>query len=171
MADNYLEKRMADYANGRLSRHCAPKSSGARRPFAGIPYPQHTVLIIGADTAAGADMLRAFAEAGCRVRFTASDKTAGAYLSQNAGGQFYPMNPAEAMRALCDKGERPDTVIVCDGSAPAVPQGTRLIIISESEASVPGSIIIAGSDTAQAARVALMISHPSASMPPQTIRV
>lgn len=164
MADNYLERRMEDYRSGRggSRRLHAPSRSGRLS----LPYPHQYVLVLGGDTPAGRAVLEAFSHSGATVAFTASAD--GAALAQRTGARYYPMTAAEAAADMAARGEGPDVVIVCDGSAPLSEIG-HLIVITGQPADIPGAIVIAGTDLAQAARIALMAAHPASAMPPQTI--
>lgn len=164
MADNYLERRMEDYRSGRggSRRLHAPSRSGRLS----LPYPHQYVLVLGGDTPAGRAVLKAFSHSGATVAFTASAD--GAALAQRTGARYYPMTAAEAAADMAARGEGPDVVIVCDGSAPLSEIG-HLIVITGQPADIPGAIVIAGTDLAQAARIALMAAHPASAMPPQTI--
>lgn len=164
MADNYLERRMEDYRSGRggSRRLHAPSRSGRLS----LPYPHQYVLVLGGDTPGGRAVLEAFSHSGATVAFTASAD--GAALAQRTGARYYPMTAAEAAADMAARGEGPDVVIVCDGSAPLSEIG-HLIVITGQPADIPGAIVIAGTDLAQAARIALMAAHPASAMPPQTI--
>lgn len=164
MADNYLERRMEDYRSGRggSRRLHAPSRSGRLS----LPYPHQYVLVLGGDTPAGRAVLEVFSHSGATVAFTASAD--GAALAQRTGARYYPMTAAEAAADMAARGEGPDVVIVCDGSAPVSEIG-HLIVITGQPADIPGAIVIAGTDLAQAARIALMAAHPASAMPPQTI--
>lgn len=178
MADNYLERRMEDYRSGRggSRRLHAPSRSGRLS----LPYPHQYVLVLGGDTPAGRAVLEAFSHSGATVAFTGSAD--GAALAQRTGARYYPLTAAEAAADMAARGEGPDVVIVCDGSAPVSEIGHllsgsghtlseigHLIIIAGQPADIPGAIVIAGTDLAQAARIALMAAHPASAMPPQTI--
>lgn len=164
MADNYLERRMEDYRSGRGGSRRLHASSRSGR--LSLPYPHQYVLVLGGDTPAGRAVLEAFSHSGATVAFTASAD--GAALAQRTGARYYPMTAAEAAADMAARGEGPDVVIVCDGSAPLSEIG-HLIVITEHPADIPGAIVIAGTDLAQAARIALMAAHPASAMPPQTI--
>ncbi len=164
MADNYLERRMEDYRSGRGGSRRLHASSRSGR--LSLPYPHQYVLVLGGDTPAGRAVLEAFSHSGATVAFTASAD--GAALAQRTGARYYPMTAAEAAADMAARGEGPDVVIVCDGSAPLSEIG-HLIVITGQPADIPGAIVIAGTDLAQAARIALMAAHPASAMPPQTI--
>lgn len=164
MADNYLERRMEDYRSGRGGSRRLHASSRSGR--LSLPYPHQYVLVLGGDTPAGRAVLEAFSHSGATVAFTASAD--GAALAQRTGARYYPMTAAEAAADMAARGEGPDVVIVCDGSAPLSEIGHLIVIIGQ-PADIPGAIVIAGTDLAQAARIALMAAHPASAMPPQTI--
>lgn len=164
MADNYLERRMEDYRSGRGGSRRLHASSRSGR--LSLPYPHQYVLVLGGDTPAGRAVLEAFSHSGATVAFTASAD--GAALAQQTGARYYPMTAADAIADMTARGQRPDALIVCDCPAPVSEIG-HLIIIAGHPVDVPGAIVIAGTDLAQAARIALIAAHPAAKMPPQLI--
>lgn len=176
MADNYLEKRMEDYARGRSA---APsRRPGARPGWLSVRCPALTALVVGADCPGGPEVVATFVQAGCRVMFTASDAKNGAALAQKCGGRFYPCGPAGALADMERRSESADVTVVC-GRLPGageVVAGKSVAVVPEVPAAADGSapaatVVIAGADMAQAARVCLMVAHPAASMPGQVIRV
>lgn len=76
MADNYLEKQMADYRSGRLNR---------TRAITTAPR----VFIISDDFAKTEQMVRQYRTLGYRTAFTCKDAKAGAILAQTTGSQFH----------------------------------------------------------------------------------
>lgn len=179
MADNYLERRMEDYRSGRGGSRRLHASSRSGR--LSLPYPHQYVLVLGGDTPAGRAVLEAFSHSGATVAFTASAD--GAALAQQTGARYYPMTTADAIADMTARGQRPDALIVCGCPAPVSEIGHllsdsghtlskigHLIIIAGHPVDVPDAIVIAGTDLAQAARIALIAAHPAAKMPPQTIR-
>lgn len=177
MADNYLEKRMDDYARGRMS---APvRRAGARPGWLSVRCPSLTVMVVDADRHGGADVVETFVQAGCKVMFTAADAKAGATLAQKTGGRFYPCGVAGAAADMARRGEAADVTVIC-GRVPVpgdVGISAKVVALLAGEPAAAdfdtaGSIlVIAGTYTAQAARVCLMAAHPGASMPRQVIRV
>lgn len=179
MADNYLERRMEDYRSGRGGSRRLHASSRSGR--LSLPYPHQYVLVLGGDTPAGRAVLEAFSHSGATVAFTASAD--GAALAQQTGARYYPMTAAGAIADMTARGQRPDTLIICDYCpAPVSENGHplsdsghtlseigHLIIITGHPVEIPDAIVIVGADLAQAARIALIAAHPAATMPPQTI--
>ena len=92
MADNYLEKRMDDYRNGRLhvKKSAASSSTGSRRsPLAG-----KRVLVTGGANGIGRAIVAAFRNVGCRVAIFDSDCRHGNEVAQQTGSRFYPCDLA-----------------------------------------------------------------------------
>lgn len=90
MADNYLEKRMEDMRNGKL-RPVAPHSTGSRKGYLQIPFPQRRVLVTGGASGIGLAVARAFLKAGCRVAVFDCDAQKGQRLVAE-GVRFYPID-------------------------------------------------------------------------------
>lgn len=95
MADNYLEKKMEEHARGVVKRVTALTVKGTVR----LPIPSRRIFIDVADVCAApySQIVRAFAEAGCRVAFCGSDNTAGNRAAQALGARFLPFDPARAV--------------------------------------------------------------------------
>lgn len=93
MADNYLEKRMDDYRQGRLSpgtsRAASPLSRSAKSEMAG-----RSVLIVNAVDAE--PLIRLLRSVDCRVAFMGTDAKAGNKLAQATGSRFLPMADVDA---------------------------------------------------------------------------
>lgn len=86
MADNYLEKRMADYRAGLL---CPGRKRYGKAE-------SRSVLIYGPDVESVASLAAAFRSEGWRVAFCCSDRVGGSRLAQANGCRFYPFDPADA---------------------------------------------------------------------------
>lgn len=78
MADNYLEKQMADYRAGRLNK-----------PVPSVSVKSHRVFIVTADLAEAEGLVRQYRSEGCRTAFTCTDAKAGAALAQATGSQLH----------------------------------------------------------------------------------
>ena len=78
MADNYLEKQMADYRAGRLNKPAPSVSVKSRRVF-----------IVTPDLAEAELLVRQYRAEGCRTAFTCSDAKSGAALAQATGSQMH----------------------------------------------------------------------------------
>lgn len=90
MADNYLERRMEDYRNGKLStRRMSPVS--VKRPSMAL-----RVFIIGGNTEAGRRHVRILRKYGWKVAFTDADFKAGRELAQTTGSQHHPVDITDA---------------------------------------------------------------------------
>lgn len=173
MADNYLEKRMEDYARGRMS---APsRRAGARPGWLSVRCPSLVALVVDADRHGGAEVVETFVQAGSKVMFTASDAKVGAALAQKVGGRFYPCPVADAVADMERRGEAADVTVLC-GRMPVpgdvqAPKVVALLDVAPDMADVGDTVVIAGADTAQAARMCMMAAHPAAAMPGQIIKV
>lgn len=80
MADNYLEKQMADYRAGRLNKPAPAASVRSRRVF-----------IISDCLSDAEPLVRRYRARGCRTAFTCSDAVAGRALAQATGSQCHHM--------------------------------------------------------------------------------
>lgn len=93
MADNYLEKRMDDYRNGRLNRKkpIVAASSATRRPL----LAGKRVLVTGGANGIGRAIVAAFRREDCKVAVFDSDSRHGSEVAQLTGARFYPCDLAE----------------------------------------------------------------------------
>lgn len=97
MADNYLEKQMADYRAGKFAVHRVGDALARARAASAIVG--RVVYVIGAGPSdAIADVVRGFRNGGCRVAFCCSDTIAGRRLAQLAGAQFHPLDPDDDVK-------------------------------------------------------------------------
>lgn len=175
MADNYLEKRMADYERGRgaVAKSC---HAGRRAGWVSVQFPAATVCVTDADSPAGRDVVEIFVQAGLKVVFICCDVAEGRKISQLCGGRFYPGGAEQMVADMEKRSEHIDVEILCQ-DAPGTgfkTSAAKKLIISADERWLPENLeclSIVGSDTRQAARLALMACHPSAEMPAQLIRV
>lgn len=78
MADNFLEKQMADYRAGRLNK-----------PVPSVSVKSRRVFIVTADLAEAERLVRQYRSEGCRTAFTCTDAKAGAALAQATGSQLH----------------------------------------------------------------------------------
>lgn len=87
MADNYLEKKMEDYRQGRtavsMSSHQKSKTRTDLR-----------VLILGGETPAGSQTVTELRKSGWRVAFTDPEMKTGRHLAQTTGAQHHPISPS-----------------------------------------------------------------------------
>lgn len=160
MADNYLEKRMADYQSGRTS---GPAPRPASRPAPGrarLPYPHRNVLVTGADTPCGRAVVAQFVAAGCSVAFTAAVPAAGTDLARSAGGRYFPMTAPEALERLRADSRPTDVAVVCDGQPVPAP---RVIVVTDDadfgDADPPGAIVLLADNPLAAAWQCLTLAH------------
>ncbi len=166
MADNYLEKRMEDYARGRLGA----KSSSAKRP--GLKYPHQQVLVCGADTsAAGEELVRKLVGAGCTVCFTAADANRGRSLAQSCGARFYPVAAAAIAQDIDRRGEHIDTVVLINPASikeaideTSVMEPRQWLVVSDTPVEIPQGYpcsSITGRTPRATAVLALALIHPA----------
>lgn len=169
MADNYLEKRMEDYAKGRLAGRSS--SFGRRAGAVGIKYPPQGILVVNAIGDKARVIVKAFVDVGCRVAFTASDTKFGTALAQHCGGRFYPLPLASVADDMQKRGEKVDTVIEFGDYAESFDRfgSVRTIRIVEKPATDPTSLVISGGTSESVAIMALALAHPAMVLPPQTI--
>ena len=119
MADNFLERRMADLQAGRLgkSAHAAPQP-GPRKGTVSYPFPTKRVLVVGALSGAPLAIAKAFAKTGCKVVVTGSDPERGNALAYSDGFRYINIADGDA-EALAEgfqgllKAWRDVDVVVC----------------------------------------------------------
>lgn len=104
MADNYLEKRMADYRAGRAA---GPVRLAGRRPgTAVIKYAPRTVLLYHPAPDFAPDIIDIFAAASCKVVVVAAADPA-----PGRGARFYSAAIESALADIDARGEAIDVVI------------------------------------------------------------
>lgn len=99
MADNYLERRMEDYRNGRLTAGGHTSHSPSRYTIKS-DAPSGRILVADADTPLLTSLIEELRAEGCRVSFTASDRQHGSSLSQRSGSQFHPVGTKTSAQAV-----------------------------------------------------------------------
>ncbi len=112
MADNYLERKMEEYARG--VRRPASRSTALQRPgTAVLPIPLLHVLIECEDVSAAqvSGTVRAFTAAGCRVAFRCSDAGAGARAAQALSARALPLSPEGAVDNLLKAWGSVDVIV------------------------------------------------------------
>lgn len=171
MADNYLEKRMEDYARGRLGNHAAARTR--RAGTAVIKYPPQGVLIIGAGNERSRAVVRRLVEAGNRVAFTATDRAEGTSLAQQCGGRFYPAEPAAVAQDLQKRGEGVDAVIAFGTDVPDVSlfAPRKVIVVADEPVDCREAVVIAGGSPEAVAMMILALVHPALELPAQVVRL
>lgn len=166
MADNYLEKRMEDYARGRLGT----KSSSSKR--SGLKYPHQQVLVCGGDRSDTAEeLVRKLAGAGCTVCFTAADANHGRSLAQNCGARFYPVAAAAIAQDIDRRGEHIDTVVLINPASikeaideTSVMEPRQWLVVSDTPVEIPQGYpcsSITGRTPRATAVLALALIHPA----------
>lgn len=166
MADNYLEKRMADY---RAGRPAGPVRLAGRRPgTAVIRYAPRTVVLYRPDADLAGPVIDIFAAASCRIVVIApADPAPG------RGARFY-RSDAGAEGALADiaaRGEKVDTVIA--RALEPWMHGLRIILLNPDPAAVaPGDenlILLRGRDPRRAPLLCLAMAATDARIAGQAI--
>lgn len=113
MADNYLERRMEDYRNGKLSTMRMSSVTVKR------PSMQLRVFIIGGDTQLGIEYVNNLRKCNWKVAFTDSDLKSGRTLAQASGAQHHPISVDKveaitaSIRKVMDLWGAIDIVINC----------------------------------------------------------
>lgn len=82
MADNFLEKRMEDFRNGKMS------VAGKKRDTSNDPV----VFISGGCSDKGKAAVKDYRSRNYRVAFCDTDRKAGNLLAQVSGSRFYPVD-------------------------------------------------------------------------------
>lgn len=148
MADNYLEKRMDDYARGRL---CAQRTAGTTATRSGFKYPSLTVFVTPGSSECARSVISAFVEAGCRVCFDGCAMTQGNRMAQNTGARFYNLAPDGIVAHLQSRGEHIDVLVELDGCDAST---LRSVLCPDKTVSVSGQ------SARGAAIMALALAHP-----------
>lgn len=91
MADNYLERRMNDYREGRNT----PSAQARRATITATTKSQPAIFIIGGETADGLKHITYFRNRDWRVAFTHPDTAEGRRLAQSSGAQHHPIDPSD----------------------------------------------------------------------------
>lgn len=164
MADNYLEKRMADY---RAGRSAGPVRLAGRRPgTAVIKYAPRAVMLHQIPHEFAGDIIDIFAAASCRI-ITVAD----ADPAPGRGARFYRADAGiDAVLAdIADRGETVDTVIA-RAYEPWM-HGRRIILLnSEADTGDGNAIRIRGNDSRHAALLCLALAAVDASIDGQNLR-
>lgn len=99
MADNYLEKRMDDYRNGRLSSsRKTSKLTPSGNPSGRVSFQLAVsrVFVAMENVQLRYAISRAYAEAGCKVAFCGIDRAVGTEMAQRHGMMFCPVSEMNA---------------------------------------------------------------------------
>lgn len=158
MADNYLEKKMADYRAGR--------AGGASRRPAGLRLQLVTVFLDNLAPELAAELCRVLSAVGYKVLATA---TAG--IAQGTGARLYPsgITPEALLTDLESRGEKLDCVI-----SPAPSQFTsvarRRVYPVQAMSFHPGAneVVLAGGTPQQIALLAIALARPDSGVGQQT---
>lgn len=166
MADNYLEKRMADY---RAGRPAGPVRLAGRRPgTAVIRYAPRTVVLYRPDADLAGPVIDIFAAASCRIAVIApADPAPG------RGARFYNADAGTegALADIAARGEKVDTVIA--RALEPWMHGLRIILLNPDPAAVaPGDenlILLRGRDPRRAPLLCLAMAATDARIAGQAI--
>lgn len=142
MADNYLEKRMADYRAGRAA---GPVRLAGRRPgTAVIKYAPRTVLLYHPAPDFAPDIIDIFAAASCKVVVVAAADPA-----PGRGARFYSAAIESALADIDARGEAVD-VVIAHTLEPWM-RGRRVILLNAADDATDADV--ATTDVAAAAEV------------------
>lgn len=148
MADNYLEKRMADYRAGRAA---GPVRLAGRRPgTAVIKYAPRTVLLYHPAPGFAPDIIDIFAAASCKIVVVATTDPA-----PGRGARFYSACIESALADIDARGEVVD-VVIAHTLEPWM-RGRRVILLNaDADNAVAEKVLsLQGSDPRRAALLCL----------------
>ncbi len=174
MADNYLEKRMDDYRNGRIGQ-----SNSSHRTNGSLKYPHLTVMVANASGDIGRSVIRSFTEAGGLVIFTCQNRNEGQNIAQSCGGRYYPLSLEQIAADLCKRGERINAIIglECNPSEVAdkldlsyIPRMIQITNKITAESSSTVNMLI-GDDPKQISILSMTLSHPAITICGQVIQI
>lgn len=154
MADNYLERKMEDYRNGRLAtgpRRTEAARAGISDPGLKLKFPKMYVAVLAANAVTSEPFIAALRHAGISVALSCvSGGKAAAIMAQKYGTRLYPEG-CEADRMIGDLNKNrivPDFIIDLRAESGSVPGS---IYLSSAARSVPSDIL---------ARQLLFLIHP-----------
>lgn len=162
MADNYLEKRMADYRAGRAA---GPVRLAGRRPgTAVIKYAPRTVLLYHPAPDFAPDIIDIFAAASCKVVVVATADPA-----PGRGARFYSVCIESALADLDARGEAVD-VVIAHTLEPWM-RGRRVILLNADADNADAAVVLSlqGSDPRRAALLCLAFAAVDAEIRGQNI--
>lgn len=148
MADNYLEKRMADYRAGRAA---GPVRLAGRRPgTAVIKYAPRTVLLYHPAPGFAPDIIDIFAAASCKIVVVATADPA-----PGRGARFYSACIESTLADIDARGEAVD-VVIAHTLEPWM-RGRRVILLNADaeNADAENVLSLQGSDPRRAALLCL----------------
>lgn len=133
MADNFLEKRMADYREGRLAAVRSGRASVAK-----------DALAIHVDGSECSELVKALRRYGAKVSFSGLAGKAGAELAQQSGSTFCPMVMSAAVEHMMNVRGKLDAVVLTNDCTDNLPSALTTISYSRREGtcthSIPGSL-------------------------------
>ncbi len=151
MADNYLEKKMADYRAGR--------AGGTSRRPAGLRLQTVTVFLDNLAPELAAELCRVLSAVGYKVLATS---TAG--IAQGTGARLYPsgITPEALLTDLESRGEKLDCVISPSPSAFSAAAARKVFVMAEPGSFKPGSgeVVLVGGTPQQIALLAIALARP-----------
>ncbi|MDE7109906.1 MAG: NmrA family NAD(P)-binding protein [Muribaculaceae bacterium] len=100
MADNYLERKMEDLKNGRLSQGYSRPAGGPKKGYIRFPMPSRRVLVIGGTIEPALSVARAFLKSDCKVAVLDKGGAIGDNLASNEGMRFITGNPND-VESIC----------------------------------------------------------------------
>lgn len=131
MADNFLERRMADYREGRIKPSAQASRATASASLKSLP----AVMILGGDTSLGAKTINYFRSLGWRVAFTDPDLSRGRQTAQSSGAQHHPIDPtdtsalAQSIKLIIERWGHLDMAINRTGQAISLPEEAGNLIL------------------------------------------
>lgn len=179
MADNYLEKRMADYRAGRAA---GPVRIAGRRPgTAVIKYAPRTILLYRLESDFATAIIDVFAAASCKIVVVAAADPAPGH-----GARFYAVAESAGVESvLNDVAARDESVdVVIAQSIEPWMLGRKVVLLNSTASQLLDSanceeamgsevaekiIRLQGSDTRQAALLCLAFAAVDASIQGQIV--
>lgn len=97
MADNYLERKMQEYREGKTRKVASSRLSLGNKPgYLSVKFPSRRVFVTGGASGIGRAIVEAFRHADCRVAFCDKDVKKGTATAQATGARFYPVDVVDA---------------------------------------------------------------------------
>ena len=90
MADNYLEKRMEELRNGKISGELHKYSTPVRRSGLNFSFPSKRICIIS-ENRYMTETAKMFVKAGSKVALMHTDTVSGQEMAQKDGIKYYPL--------------------------------------------------------------------------------
>jgi len=127
MADNYLEKRMADYRDGKLS--ASTRKPAYEKGMLCFKMPPLVVLVVGLPDSATLGAVELLVKCGCKVALVHAERRKGNVMAQTTGALYYPVSrvDVESVRSASDfvkrRWEREISLIIISPDCPMAAEG------------------------------------------------